>query len=61
MRRMGRRVESVSRLVSVGAARLVKASSEGWRLRFRPHTHIYSYKALVFMVFIVVPFAKKSP
>jgi hypothetical protein len=30
-------VESASRLVSVGAARLAKASSEGWRLRLRPN------------------------
>jgi hypothetical protein len=34
---VGRRVKSVSRLVSVGAARLAKASSEGWRLRLRPN------------------------
>jgi hypothetical protein len=30
-------VESASRLVSVGAAGLAKASSEGWRLRLRPN------------------------
>jgi hypothetical protein len=30
-------VKSVSRLVSIGAARLAKASSEGWRLRLRPN------------------------
>jgi hypothetical protein len=38
LRRMGRRVKSASRLVSIGAARLAKASSEGWRLRLRPNT-----------------------
>jgi hypothetical protein len=27
-------------LVSVGAARAAKASSEGWRLRHRPNTHL---------------------
>jgi hypothetical protein len=30
--------KSASRLVFVGAARLAKASSEGWRLRLRPNT-----------------------
>jgi hypothetical protein len=29
--------KSASRLVSVGAARLTKTSSEGWRLRLRPN------------------------
>jgi hypothetical protein len=33
-------VESASRLVSVGAARLAKASSEGWRLRLRPNNNL---------------------
>jgi hypothetical protein len=33
-------VESAGRLVSVGAARLAKASSEGWRLRLRPNKDI---------------------
>jgi hypothetical protein len=37
LRRVGRRVKSASRLVSVGAASLAKASSEGWRLRLRPN------------------------
>jgi hypothetical protein len=36
---VGRRVKSARRLVSVGAASLAKASSEGWRLRLRPNTH----------------------
>jgi hypothetical protein len=35
---VGRRVKSASRFVSVGAASLAKASSEGWRLRLRPNT-----------------------
>jgi hypothetical protein len=35
---VGQRVKSASRLVSVGAARLAKASSEGWHLRLRPNT-----------------------
>jgi hypothetical protein len=39
-RRMGRREESASRLVSVGTARLAKASSEGWCLRLRPNNTI---------------------
>jgi hypothetical protein len=34
----GTKGKSVSRLVSVGAARLAKASSEGCRLRLRPNT-----------------------
>jgi hypothetical protein len=34
----GTKGKSASRLVFVGAARLAKASSEGWRLRFRPNT-----------------------
>jgi hypothetical protein len=38
----GTKGKSASRLVSVGAARLVKASSEGWRLRLRPNTSIIS-------------------
>jgi hypothetical protein len=38
LRRVGQRVKSASRLVSVGVARLAKASSEGWRLRLRPNT-----------------------
>jgi hypothetical protein len=33
----GTKGKSVSRLVSVGAARLAKALSEGWRLRLRPN------------------------
>jgi hypothetical protein len=33
----GTKGKSASRLVSVGAARLAKASSEGWRLRLRPN------------------------
>jgi hypothetical protein len=36
---VGRRVESANRLVSIGAASLAKASSEGWRLRLRPNTY----------------------
>ena len=34
----GTKGKSASRLASVGAARLAKASSEGWRLRLRPNT-----------------------
>jgi hypothetical protein len=34
----GTKGKSASHLVSVGAARLAKASSEGWRLRLRPNT-----------------------
>jgi hypothetical protein len=34
----GTKGKSASRLVFIGAARLVKASSEGWRLRLRPNT-----------------------
>jgi hypothetical protein len=34
---VGQRVESANRLVSVGAASLAKASSEGWRLRLCPN------------------------
>jgi hypothetical protein len=34
----GMKGKSASRLVFVGAARLAKASSEGWRLRLRPNT-----------------------
>ena len=34
----GTKGKSASRLVSVGAARLAKASSEGWRLRLRPNS-----------------------
>jgi hypothetical protein len=37
---VGRRVKSASRLVSVGAASLAKASSEGWRLRLRPNKEL---------------------
>jgi hypothetical protein len=37
----GTKGKSASRLVSVGAARLAKASSEGWRLRLRPNTSPY--------------------
>jgi hypothetical protein len=33
----GTKGKSASRLVSVGAARLAKALSEGWRLRLRPN------------------------
>jgi hypothetical protein len=33
----GTKGKSASRLVFVGAARLAKASSEGWRLRLRPN------------------------
>jgi hypothetical protein len=33
----GMKGESASRLVSVVAARLAKASSEGWRLHLRPN------------------------
>jgi hypothetical protein len=33
----GTKGKSASRLASVGAARLAKASSEGWRLRLRPN------------------------
>jgi hypothetical protein len=36
----GTKGKSASRLVSVGAARLAKASSEGWRLRLRPNKQI---------------------
>jgi hypothetical protein len=36
----GTKGKSASRLVSVGAARLAEASSEGWRLRLRPQHHI---------------------
>jgi hypothetical protein len=36
---VGRRVESANRLVSIGAASLAKASSEGWRLCLRPNTY----------------------
>jgi hypothetical protein len=35
----GTKGKSDSRLVSVGAARLAKASSEGWRLHLRPNTY----------------------
>jgi hypothetical protein len=34
----GTKGKSASRLVSVGAARLAKASSEGWRLRLCPNS-----------------------
>jgi hypothetical protein len=34
----GAKGESASRLVSIGAARTAKASSEGWRLRLRPNS-----------------------
>jgi hypothetical protein len=34
----GTKGKSTSRLASVGAARLAKASSEGWRLRLRPNS-----------------------
>jgi hypothetical protein len=38
----GMKGKSASRLVFVGAARLAKASSEGWRLRLRPNSdHVY--------------------
>jgi hypothetical protein len=40
----GTKGKSASRLVSVGAARLAKASSKGWRLRLRPNISI----ALIF-------------
>jgi hypothetical protein len=33
----GAKGESAHRLVSIGAARTTKASSEGWRLRLRPN------------------------
>jgi hypothetical protein len=33
----GTKGKSASRLVFVGAARLAKASSKGWRLRLRPN------------------------
>jgi hypothetical protein len=33
----GTKGKSASRLVFVGAARLTKASSEGWHLRLRPN------------------------
>jgi hypothetical protein len=33
----GAKGESARRLVSIGAARTTKASSEGWRLRLRPN------------------------
>jgi hypothetical protein len=36
----GTKGESVRCLVSVGAARTAKASSEGWCLRFRPNRNI---------------------
>jgi hypothetical protein len=56
----GTKGKSASRLVSVGAARLAKASSEGWRLRLRLNTrealmyalnHMMEHKAtsLVFL------------
>jgi hypothetical protein len=35
----GTKGKSASRLVFVGAARLAKASSEGWRLRLRPNAY----------------------
>jgi hypothetical protein len=34
----GTKGKSSSRHVSVGAARLAKSSSEGWRLRLRPNS-----------------------
>jgi hypothetical protein len=40
----GTKGESASRLVSVGAARLAKASSEGWSLRLRPNTGLRPLK-----------------
>jgi hypothetical protein len=39
-RTRGTKGKSASRLVSIGAARLAKASSEGWRLRLRPNTWV---------------------
>jgi hypothetical protein len=36
----GTKGKSASRLVSVGAARLAKASSEGWHLRLRPNREL---------------------
>jgi hypothetical protein len=38
----GTKGKSASRLASVGAARLAKASSEGWRLRLRPNKSDYN-------------------
>jgi hypothetical protein len=46
-RRVGRRVKSASRLVSVGAARLAKASSKGWRLHLRPNNYFQAYHIIV--------------
>jgi hypothetical protein len=40
----GTKGKSASRLVSVGAARLARASSEGWRLRLRPNRVITQKK-----------------
>jgi hypothetical protein len=40
----GTKGKSASRLVSVGAARLAKASSERWRLRLRPNNVIIRKK-----------------
>jgi hypothetical protein len=36
----GTKGESAHCLVSAGAARTTKASSEGWRLRLRPNNHL---------------------
>jgi hypothetical protein len=40
----GMKGKSASRLVSVGAARLAKASSEGWRLLLRPNNGTMTFK-----------------
>jgi hypothetical protein len=42
----GTKGESARCLVSVGAARAAKASSEGWRLRLRPNNDLTNYGAL---------------
>jgi hypothetical protein len=39
----GTKGKSARRLASVGAARLAKASSEGWRLRLRPNIDVIKY------------------
>jgi hypothetical protein len=40
----GTKGKSASHIVFVGAARLAKASSEGWRLRLRPNNEHESYR-----------------
>jgi hypothetical protein len=48
----GTKGKSARRLVSVGAARSAKVSSEGWRLRLRPNSTISTWLDILMMLML---------